>query len=195
MTAIIIALCLGICLSAACGLRVFLPFLVASIACKCGGIELKEGFQWIGTWPALIVFSTATIVEIAAYYVPWLDNSLDAIATPAAGIAGTLMTVAVFPSEISPLVSWALGIICGGGVATTVQLATVGTRALSTTYTGGMANPLVSTGEAIGSSGISIAALFIPVIVAIVVVLLTGLLLYFIIKKGINIFSGEARPA
>ena len=72
MVPIITALCLGICLSAACGLRVFLPFLVVSVAAKFGLLELRESWMWIGSWPAITAFSTATVLEIGAYYVPWL---------------------------------------------------------------------------------------------------------------------------
>ncbi|MFZ2653718.1 MAG: DUF4126 domain-containing protein [Victivallales bacterium] len=184
MISIVTAICLGICLSAACGLRVFLPFLVVSIAARCGVLELRDGFIWIGTWPAIITFSTATLLEVGAYYVPWLDNVLDSIATPAAGIAGTLMTVAVMPHDVSALFSWSIGIIAGGGMATGVQVVTVGTRALSTASTGGMGNHLVSTGEAVGSAGISISALFMPIIVGLVVVTAICIMFWFIIKNG-----------
>ena len=72
MVSIVTAVCLGICLSAACGLRVFLPFLVVSVAAKLGLLELRESWMWIGSWPAITAFSTATVLEIGAYYVPWL---------------------------------------------------------------------------------------------------------------------------
>ncbi len=189
MISIITAICLGICLSAACGLRVFLPFLVVSVAAKCGILELRDSWHWIGSWLSITAFSTATILEIAAYYVPWLDNGLDSIATPAAGIAGTLMTVAVMPADVSQLYSWCVGIIAGGGVATGVQLVTVGARALSTASTGGAANHVVSTSEAAGSLGISAAAVFVPVAVAILVALCMSLSAWFAVKKGAGVLS------
>ena len=120
MVPIITAVCLGICLSAACGLRVFLPFLVVSIAAKFGLLELRDGWQWLGTWPAITAFSKATALETGTYYVPWLDNLLDSMATQAAGIAGTLTMVAVMPADVSALHSWCLGIIAGGGAALTI---------------------------------------------------------------------------
>ena len=76
----------------------FLPFLVVTVAAKFGLLELRESWMWLGSWPAITAFATATALEIGAYYVPWLDNVLDSIATPAAGIAGMLMTVAVMPA-------------------------------------------------------------------------------------------------
>jgi len=184
MIQIVTAVCLGICLSAACGLRVFLPFLVVSVAAKYGLMELRDGWTWLGSYPALIAFSTATVIEIAAYYVPMIDNALDSIATPAAGIAGILMTVSVMPADMSSMYSWCIGIIGGGGVATSVQLVTVGTRALSTASTGGMGNHIVSTGEAVGAAGISISALFMPIIIGVIVITAFCVMVYFIIRKG-----------
>src|SRR5580765_6236286 len=86
---------LGIGLSAACGFRVFVPMLVMSVASLSGHLTLAPGFQWIATYPALITFSVATAVEIAGYYIPWLDHLLDTMATPAAVIAGTIITASM----------------------------------------------------------------------------------------------------
>jgi|APCry1669189101_1035198.scaffolds.fasta_scaffold181956_1 Na+-transporting methylmalonyl-CoA/oxaloacetate decarboxylase beta subunit len=92
------------------------------------------------------------------------------MATPAAGLAGMLMTVDVMPVDMSPLYSWCLGIIVGGGAASGVQLVTVGARTVSTASTGGAGNHLVSTGEAAGAFAISISALFAPIIIAAIVI-------------------------
>ena len=89
METTLLSICLGIGLSAACGFRVFVPLLVISAASFSGHLALAPGFQWIGTCPALIVFSVATVVEVAGYYIPWVDHALDTIATPAAIIAGS----------------------------------------------------------------------------------------------------------
>jgi hypothetical protein len=80
----ITAIALGVGLSAAVGFRIFVPFTVMSVAALTGNLNLTSGFDWIGTWPALVLFATATALEIGAYYIPWLDNALDTLATPAA---------------------------------------------------------------------------------------------------------------
>ena len=84
----VLSVCMGLGLSAACGLRVFLPLLVMNLAARAGWLGLSPGFEWIGETPALIAFGVATAVEIAAYYVPWLDNLLDVVSSPAAVVAG-----------------------------------------------------------------------------------------------------------
>ena len=133
-------------LAAACGFRVFVPLLVVSLAQRAGLLGLSDGFAWIGSTPALICLSLATALEIAAYYLPVFDNLLDSVATPAAIVAGILVSAAVM-TDIDPWLRWTLATIAGGSLAAAVQLPTVAARGLSTATTAGLANPVVSTGE------------------------------------------------
>src|SRR5215468_1906577 len=126
----ILGICIGIGLSAACGFRVFVPLLVMNIAALSGHLALAPGFEWIGSYPALIAFSVATCLEIAGYYIPWVDHLLDTIATPAAVVAGTLVTASLV-TDVSPLVRWSLALIAGGGIAGMVQGTTVLARGAS----------------------------------------------------------------
>src|SRR6266480_1903126 len=105
-----LSVCLGIGLSAACCFRIFVPLLVMSIAALSGHLSLAHGFEWIGSYPALIAFSVATCLEIAGYYIPWLDHLLDTIATPAAIVAGTIVTASIV-TDVSPFLKWTLAII------------------------------------------------------------------------------------
>ena len=147
-----------------------MPLLVMSIASLSGHLTLASGFAWIGTYPALITFAVATALEIAGYYVPWVDNLLDSAATPAAMIAGTIVTAA-FVTGMSPMLKWTLAIIAGGGAAGLVQGATVMARAASSAGTGGLANPLFATVELGGSIFLSFLAVTVPVLVVALLVL------------------------
>lgn len=167
----IIGLCIGIGLSAACGFRVFVPLLIMSIASMTGLFEPSKGLEWLAMPAVCIALGIATICEIAAYYIPWVDNVLDSIATPAAVVAGTLSTMAVSSGEMSQFASWAVAIIVGGGTAGAVQMGTVAVRAVSTATTGGIANPVVSTGEWIGAAVLSILSFIVPVLVVIVLII------------------------
>ncbi|WP_287908384.1 DUF4126 domain-containing protein [Acinetobacter sp.] len=163
----LLSLCIGIGLSAACGFRVFVPLLVMSIASLMGWFEPMKGFEWLAIPSVCMGLAVATVCEIGAYYIPWVDNALDTIATPAAMVAGTLTTMAVSSGEMSQFASWAAAIIVGGGTATAVQMGTVAVRGLSTATTGGIANPVVSTGEWIGAIVVSVLSLIVPVLVVI----------------------------
>jgi hypothetical protein len=164
-----LSICVGIGLSAACGFRVFVPLLVMSVASLSGHLTLSHGFEWIGTYPALIAFSAATCLEIAGYYIPWLDHLLDTIATPAAIVAGTVVTASAV-TDMSPFLKWTLAVIAGGGTAGLVQGATVLTRGASTVTTGGLANPLVATLELGGAALTSVLAIVVPALAAFLVV-------------------------
>jgi hypothetical protein len=171
----LLAVCIGIGLSAACGFRVFVPLLVMSIAANCGHLQLAAGFDWMASTPALVAFSVATGLEIAGYYIPWVDNLLDTIATPAAVVAGTIVTASVV-TDMSPLLKWTLAVIAGGGTAGLVQGATVLVRGASSTGTGGLGNPLLATIELGGAVTTSVLSLIVP---ALVVTILAILLFIF----------------
>lgn len=166
----ILSVLLGLGLSAACGFRVFVPLLIINLAARSDILSLSPSFAWMGETTALIAFSVATVLEIAAYYVPWLDNLLDAVATPAAVVAGVVATAAVV-TGMEPTVKFMLAVIAGGGIAGAVQAATTGSRQVSTLVTGGLANPLVATAEMLGSLGLSLLSIAAPLVAGVAVLL------------------------
>jgi hypothetical protein len=167
---------IGIGLSATCGFRIFVPLLGMGIAYKAGALNFAAGFDWIGSWPAIIAFGLAMVLEIAAYYIPWLDNILDTIATPAAVVAGTIATASMV-SDVSPFFRWTLAIIAGGGVAGLIQGSSVVLRGASTASTGGIANPVVSTGELIASILGTVISILLPYLAIILVALLISMII------------------
>lgn len=185
---ILLGICLGIGLSAACGFRVFVPLLAMSIASLSGHLTLSHGFQWIGTYPAFMAFATATILEVVAYYIPWVDNLMDSLAAPAAVVAGTVVAASSMV-HMSPLMKWALAIIAGGGTAALFHGATTLLRGASTAVTGGLGNHAVATAELGIASGLSILSIALP-LVSIVVVLV---LLFLVVRKGFQRRSRQRR--
>jgi hypothetical protein len=166
-----LSIAIGIGLSAACGFRIFVPFLVMSVAAQAGYLELAAGWEWIGSLPALVAFGIASVLEIVAYYVPWLDNVLDTIATPAAVVAGIVATAAVV-SGMSPFLTWTLAAIAGGGAAGIIQTGTVLMRSMSSMTTLGMGNFAVSTSELAGSFFIAVLSFMLPIFTLILVLFL-----------------------
>jgi hypothetical protein len=165
----VVSIAIGIGLSAACGFRVFVPLLFASIMGVTGWLPLAAaGTGWIATWPALITFATATVLEVLAFFIPWLDHILDTIATPAAIVAGVLVSASTMV-DIHPLIRWSVALIAGGGIAGLVQGATVLARAKSTLFTAGIGNPLVAAGELAGSIITSLVAILFPLAVLIII--------------------------
>ncbi len=175
---IILALCLGVTLSAASGFRLFLPPLMMSLASLFGDLQLSSGFEWLGTYPAAIALGIATIAEILAYYVPVVDNLLDTIEIPTAVAIGTVLTAANL-GDVNPVLQWGIAAIAGGGTAGIIETFTAMTRAASTGITGGTGNFLVATAEALSSGVLSILALTLPFLAAALVI---GLLITASVK-------------
>lgn len=187
----LLSVALGLGLAAACGFRVFVPLLLASAAAHLGRLPVASGFEWLGSTPALLAFGTATVLEVGAYYIPWLDHALDVAATPAALLAGMVASAAVI-TDLPPLLKWTVTIIGGGGAAGLIQGASVLLRLKSTALTGGLANPVIATGELVGAVGLALLALVLP-LVALIGVVLTLLLAFR--TTGRVLFGRRQAPA
>jgi len=187
-----LSVCVGIGLAAACGFRVFVPFLGISLAALAGHVQLADGMAWIGTWPAFICFLTATVLEIGAYYVPWIDNLLDSISTPAAMVAGTIAVASVV-TDMSPMMRWTLALIAGGGTAGLIQASTVAIRGTSTATTAGTANWLVATCELLASIGATMLSMLMPFVAAaaVALIIICGLMYFF--RKPVGATAHEPR--
>ena len=162
----LLAICLGVALSAACGFRVFIPPFVMSASALFGGVDLPASADWMETNAAFAALGAATLVEVAGFYIPWVDNLLDTVAMPAAIAAGTLITGSFAP-ELDPVLRWTMAGVLGGGAAGGIQSLTSLTRLASTTTTGGIGNPVFSTAENVLAILFSLLAFTLPIIAVI----------------------------
>ncbi len=178
----VVAISIGFGMAAACGFRVFVPMVVIGVAARFDWLTLSDGFHWLETWPAIAAFSLATVLEIAAYYLPWLDNVLDSASVPAAVIAGVVVSAACVV-DMNPMLKWTLAVIAGGGAAGTVKSGMAGIRLGSTATTGGVGNPIVSTIEWISSLLLSTLAVFLPVFAGIVAVVIVLVLIRMALRR------------
>jgi Domain of unknown function (DUF4126) len=165
-----LSIVLGVGLAAATGFRVFLPLLIVSVAAYTGHLPLDAGFAWLGTPAALTMLSVAAVAEILAFYIPGVDNLLDALATPAAFVAGTVVSAAVM-TDVPPMMKWTAAVIAGGGVAGLTHGVTAMLRAKSTVFTGGLGNMVIATAEFGGALLVSLLALAAPLLALAVVIL------------------------
>lgn len=190
----VISLMLGISLSAACGFRVFVPLLVMSAAAVIGHVDLPTEFDWIETNHALILFAAASILEVGGYYIPWLDHALDVLSTPAAILAGTLVTAAATGSDMSPLVQWTTALLAGGGAAGLTKGMSNIMRVISTAISGGLTNPVIATIELIAAVVLALLAVTVPVVA---IVLVIGLWIFAIqrIRRFFVRNRSESQPA
>ena len=173
----LVSVAIGLGLAAAAGFRVFVPLLALGLASRQGLVALAPGFEWVASPPALIAFGTATVVEVLAYHVPFLDHLLDVIATPSAVVAGTIASAAVL-TDLPPVVKWSVAVLAGGGAAGLVQTATVLARVGSTTFTGGLGNVLFASFELFGAVGTVVLAIALPMVAL-------GLLLLLLVAAAV----------
>lgn len=178
-------LLLGVALSAGSGFRVFIPLLVSNLAARFGLVSVSDNFGWMLSNTATFVLLVASVVEIASYYIAFIDNLLDGIALPASVVAGTLLTTQFLKID-DPTLQWGLGILAGGGVAGTIQAGTSLIRLGSTKFTGGFGNGFFSTFENFISVAISLISLWIPLIMGVLAILLV----FWMLKK---LFSKKKR--
>ena len=185
---IIMATLMGISLAAASGFRVFLPPFLLSLAARFNVVWFLDidligtQFEFFTSTLSIVVLGIATVAEFAAFYAPWVDSVLDTIATPASIVAGVAMTAIVLEGN-DPIIQWTIAIVAGGGVAATIQSATVAIRGLSSTFTFGLGNPAVATSDNVARVALTLIAILIPFLSAFFVLLIVALLLRMKRKK------------
>lgn len=181
----------GLGLASAAGLNAYIPLLMLGLLDRFTGlVELPEGWAWLGNEWTLIIVGVLTVIEIVADKVPIVDSINDAIQTvvrpTAGGIvfgAGTSAHTATVqdPAAFFTSNAWvpvAIGVV----IALVTHLMKSTTRAAATAVAAGTASPALSTGEDAVSIGLSVAAVFAPVLV-IVLLLIGGVLGWWITRS------------
>ncbi len=167
----LISILLAICLSAATGFRVSVPFLLISLVSDLGHLNLPDNTEWLASDQAVVLFAVTAVLEVVGYYIPWFDHALDFVSTPLAMLAGTVITAAVAP-DMNPLIQWTLAIAMGGGTAGLTKSLLNIFRVGSTVISGGLTNPVLATVELIGAMMLTLLAITVPVAGGILVLLL-----------------------
>ncbi|MET3537762.1 DUF4126 domain-containing protein [Chryseobacterium limigenitum] len=169
---------IGIGLAAATGFRVFLPMFAVSLASYLHWIPTNESFEWLSGLPTLITTGIATVAEILAYYIPFIDHLLDTISIPMATVAGSVLFASQF-ADLGTFPQWALALIAGGGTAATISSGFAGLRAASTATTGGLGNSVVGTTETAGAGIMTVLAMAMPILAGIFAIILVILVIVY----------------
>jgi hypothetical protein len=158
-------------LAASSGLRTFLPLLLLAGAVKFHlfGIQLGTSFAWLASDTALIALLLASIFEIAADKIPFVDHGLDAVGTFLRPVAGALAAAAVWKVN-DPALAALLGIIVGAPLALGMHTAKAGTRAGSTAVTAGAGNPFLSVAEDFTAFMLGAISLVLPLLVPLLLI-------------------------
>lgn len=162
-------LALAVALAAAAGLRAWLPLLAAGVLSRLGVADLGASFGWLGSWPALALLGTATVLEIAGDKIPVVDHVLDGIGSIMRPLTGALAAAAALVHIEDPMIALVLGVVVGAPIALAPHLAKSSVRSISTGTTAGIANPFLSLVEDALSLIITLLAFLVPVLAALLV--------------------------
>jgi hypothetical protein len=165
------AMALAIALAACAGIRAWLPLLLAGALMRAGLLELGPSFAFLGSTKALVLFGTATVIELLGDKIPAIDHTLDLLGTPLKLGAGALLAAAALGTVTDPLTATVLGLAVGAPTALVPHAAKSVVRTASTAFTGGLANPLISFLEDILTLFMFALSVLVPVLVASLVVL------------------------
>jgi len=170
VAAFLSSLALAVALAACAGIRAWLPLLLAGALARTGHLELGQSFRFLGSNHALLLFGVATLIELLGDKVPAIDHALDALATFLRPAAGALLAASAFWQISDPLVALALGVAVGAPTALVPHAFKSAFRALSTTLTAGLANPIVSLLEDILVLVLFALAVLVPLAVVLLLV-------------------------
>lgn len=191
LAAFLPSLALAIALAACAGIRAWLPLFLAGLFARAGQLELGPAFQFMASNRALALFGTATLIELAADKIPSLDHALDALSTLLRPAAGALLAASALWQVSDPLTALALGTALGAPTALVPHAAKSALRALSTTFTAGLANPALSLLEDV----LALALFALAVLVPLAVVLGLALLGLLVVRRRSRRLLAAAPPA
>lgn len=170
---------LAIALAACAGLRAWLPLLLAGLLTRLGSLELGSSFAFLGSDQALLLFGAATLIELLGDKVPAVDHALDALSTFLRPAAGALLAAAALGRVTDPLTALTLGVAVGAPSALVPHAAKSVFRALSSTLSGGLANPLLSLLEDL----LTIVLFTLAVLVPLAVVLALLVAVFLVVRR------------
>jgi len=170
-------------LSAAAGLNAYIPFLVVALVAKFTDVlTLPAPYAWVESWWAIGVGAVLLLSEVVLDKIPAVDSVNDAVQTFIRPAMGGLVFAATSAAEQVDSSQWMadhpwVGIALGVLVSGLVHTGKVAARPVVNLGTAGFAAPVVSTAEDGASVGLSLAALFAPLLCLIALVLLAWALI------------------
>ena len=169
----------GMGLSAAAGLNAYIPFLVVALIAKFTDIiVLPASFAWMESWWAIGIGTILLIAEITLDKIPAIDTINDTIQTVIRPLMGGVIVAATQAAENLESGPWMqenswVGVVLGIVMALIVHSGKMAARPIINAGTLGAGAPVASTVEDGASVGLSLIAIFLPILVIGVLALMT----------------------
>jgi hypothetical protein len=172
-------------LSASAGLNAYIPLLVVALLGRFTNlITLNPPWNTLENWWVIGILVVLSLVEFFADKLPAVNHVNDIIQTAIRPIAGAILFAASahIITDIHPVLAMAMGLLVAGTVHAVKSFAV---RPAVTATTGGAANVPVSVAEDLTSTVLSIVAIILPVLIAVLLVMM-GALFVWLIWRRIN---------
>nr|WP_255633379.1 DUF4126 domain-containing protein [Demequina sp. TTPB684] len=176
-------------LSAAAGLNAFIPLVVVGVFARFTTfIELPENLMWLQEWPTLIIALLLLTSELVLDKIPGVDHVNDLIQTGVRPlVGGVIFAASSSAAELEAGQFWTenpmIAGIVGAIITLVVHTAKSASRPAVNASTGGTGAPLASFAEDATSVGLSLLAIFAPILVTVVLLGLGGAF-YYIVTSG-----------
>lgn len=162
-------------LSGSAGLNAYIPLLIVALAGRFPAndplINLSSPYDLLSSWWAIGLLVILLVIEMTVDKIPAVDTLNDGIQTFVRPVAGAILfagsTSAI--NDMNPILAILAGVLVAGGVHATKGVV----RPVVTASTAGTGNWAVSLTEDIAAAGMSLMAIFVPIIAGIVVIILT----------------------
>ncbi len=171
----------GLGLAPSAGLNAYIPLLVLALADRFTvRVTLDRPYDFISSTPGIAILLVLLTIELVADKIPGVDHANDLIQSAVRPAAGAVLMMASTNQDdsLNPVISMIIGLLLAG----TVHGVKATARPAITVSTGGLGNPVISMIEDGISAVTSIFAIIAP-IVAIVLLLILGLFLWWMYKK------------
>jgi len=172
-----IAVLTGMGLSAAAGFNAYIPFMIVALVAKYTDfITLPSSYAWMESWWAIGIGGALLLTELVVDKVPAIDSMNDAVQTFIRPSMGGLLSAATAGAAALDNSAWMaqhqwVGVVLGIVVAGLVHTGKATVRPAANVSTLGVGAPVLSTVEDGASVGLSLIALFLPLLVIVALLL------------------------
>lgn len=154
-------------LATAAGLSAWMPLLATGLLARWTDLlDLEGAWDALEQAPVLLALWGVAVADFAGDKIPAVDHALHAAGTviaPATGVVAALASSSAL--EASPALMAIIGLVA----AETSHGTRMAIRPFSTATTGGAGNPVLSLAEDVVSAGLSVIAIALPVLAALLV--------------------------
>ncbi len=170
-------------LASASGLNAYIPLLIVALMARfTTWLKLNPPFDVLTNEWVIGALMVLLLIEVVVDKIPAADTVNDIIQTFVRPTAGAILfaSSANAITELHPVIAAILGLVLAFGVHATKSAA----RPVVTASTAGLGNAFVSVGEDVVATGVSFAALFAPIVIGVMLLIVAIVVLWWMLGRN-----------